>query len=102
MARLRHAIGTETMVSASMAVFGLVTLALSFLHVLPLLIPVLVIGGVAWLLVMSSFNITIQMAAPGWGKGGAIANYFTPLFGGMAFGSRLWGPSPPAFNGYFA
>jgi MFS family permease len=91
MAPLRRAIGTEHMVSGAMAAYGLVTLALSFLHILPLLIPVLVIGGVAWLLVMSSFNITMQMSAPSWVKGRAIAIYFTALFGGMTFGSWLWG-----------
>jgi MFS family permease len=102
MARLRRAIGTETMVSAATAVFGLVTLALSFLHVLPLLIPVLVIGGIAWLLVMSSFNITMQMSAPGWVKGRAIAIYFTALFGGMAFGSWLWGRIAADYSVYLA
>ena len=102
MARLRSAIGTETMVSAATAVFGLVTLALSFLHVLPLLIPVLVIGGIAWLLVMSSFNITMQMSAPGWVKGRAIAIYFTALFGGMAFGSWLWGRIAADYSVYLA
>jgi MFS family permease len=91
MAPLRRAIGTERMVAGGMVAFGLVTLALSFLHVLALLMPVLVVGGVAWLLVMSSFNITMQMSAPGWVKGRAIAIYFTALFGGMTFGSWLWG-----------
>jgi MFS family permease len=91
MAPLRRAIGTERMVSGAMAVYGLVTLALSFLHLLALLMPVLVLGGVAWLLVMSSFNIIMQMSAPGWVKGRAIAIYFTALFGGMTFGSWLWG-----------
>jgi MFS family permease len=91
MAPLRRALGTERMVAGGMAAFGLVTLALSFLHVLPLLMPVLVVGGIAWMLVMSSFNITMQMSAPGWVKGRAIAIYFTALFGGMTFGSWLWG-----------
>ena len=91
MGRLRRAVGTERMVSAAVLAYGLLTLAMSFVHVLPLLMPVLVIGGVAWMLVMSSFNITMQMSAPGWVKGRAIAIYFTALFGGMAFGSWLWG-----------
>src|SRR6185312_8176808 len=79
MGRLRRAVGTERMVSAAVLAYGLVTLAMSFVHVLPLLMPVLVIGGVAWMLVMSSFNITMQMSAPGWVKGRAIAIYFTAL-----------------------
>jgi MFS family permease len=91
MPRLRHRFGTDAMVGGATAMFGLVTLLLAFLHTLLLLAPVLVIGGAAWLLVMSSFNITMQMSAPGWIKGRAIALYFTALFGGMAFGSWLWG-----------
>jgi MFS family permease len=88
---LRRTFGTDAMVAAATAIFGVVTLALAFLHTLLLLVPVLVVGGAAWLLVMSSFNITMQMSAPGWIKGRAIAVYFTALFGGMAFGSWLWG-----------
>jgi MFS family permease len=102
MAPLRRAIGTERMVSGAMAVYGLVTLALSFLHVLALLMPVLVVGGMAWLLVMSSFNITMQMSAPSWVKGRAIAIYFTALFGGMTFGSWLWGHVAAASSVYAA
>jgi MFS family permease len=102
MAPARRAIGTERMVSSAMAVYGLVTLALSFLHVLALLMPVLVVGGMAWLLVMSSFNITMQMSAPSWVKGRAIAIYFTALFGGMTFGSWLWGHVAAASSVYAA
>src|SRR5262249_12531453 len=88
---LRQRFGTDRMVGGATGLFGLVTLALAFLHNLVLLVPVLTLGGVAWMLVMSSFNITMQMSSPGWIKGRAIAIYFTALFGGMSFGSWLWG-----------
>jgi MFS family permease len=91
MPRLRHAFGTDVMVAGATAAFGLVTLGLAVLQHLALLVPVLTVGGAAWLLVMSSFNITTQMSAPGWIKGRAIALYYTALFGGMGFGSWFWG-----------
>ena len=79
MGRLRRAVGTERMVSAAVLAYGLVTLAMSFVHVLPLLMPVLVIGGVAWMLVMSSFNITMQMSAPGWSRAAPSPSTSRPL-----------------------
>ena len=46
--------------------FGLVTAALSFLHALFALLPVLIIGGAAWLTVLSTFNVSVQVTAPVW------------------------------------
>jgi len=91
MPRLRQGFGTDAMVAGATVAFGVVTLGLAVFQSLAVLIPVLTVGGAAWLLVMSSFNITMQMAAPAWIKGRAIALYYTALFGGMAFGSWFWG-----------
>ena len=49
------------------------------------------IGGACWVLALSLFNITVQLSAPRWVLGRALALYQTAAFGGMALGSWLWG-----------
>ena len=49
------------------------------------------IGGAAWVLALALFNTTVQLSAPRWVLGRALALYQTAAFGGMALGSWLWG-----------
>jgi len=51
----------------------------------------LILFGVAWLALVSSFNVSVQSGVPAWVKGRALAVYMFVLFGGMAGGSVLWG-----------
>lgn len=51
----------------------------------------LMIGGAAWVLALSLFNVTVQLSTPRWVLGRALALYQTAAFGGMAVGSWLWG-----------
>jgi MFS family permease len=49
------------------------------------------IGGGCWVLALSMFNVTVQLSTPRWVLGRAMALYQTATFGGMAFGSWIWG-----------
>ena len=49
------------------------------------------LGGACWVLALSTFNVAIQLSAPQWVVGRAIALYQTAAFGGMALGSWSWG-----------
>ena len=51
----------------------------------------MLIGGACWVLALSLFNATVQLSAPRWVLGRALALYQTAAFGGMALGSWLWG-----------
>jgi hypothetical protein len=51
----------------------------------------LFVGGAAWLLVLSTFNVTVQLRTPPWVVGRAMAIYQAGVFGGLAFGGWLWG-----------
>jgi len=46
---------------------------------------------VGWVLTLSTFNVTVQMSAPRWVVGRALATYQMVAFAGMAAGSWLWG-----------
>ena len=43
------------------------------------------------MLALSSFNATVQLSSPRWVVGRALALYQMATFGGMAFGSWIWG-----------
>jgi len=51
----------------------------------------LFVGGAGWVLALSTFNVTVQMASPRWVVGRTLALYQMSAFGGMAAGGWLWG-----------
>src|SRR5690606_9158373 len=56
-----------------------------------LTLPAFVVGGACWVLMLSTLNITVQMSAPRWVVGRALATYHMVTFGGLALGSWMWG-----------
>jgi quinol monooxygenase YgiN len=48
-------------------------------------------GGVAWIALMSSFNVAAQAAVPAWVRARGLAVYLLVFQGGMAAGSVVWG-----------
>lgn len=61
-------------------------------------VPALFVGGAGWVLALSTFNVTVQMAAPRWVVGRALATYQMTAFGGLALGSWAWGAATEAFG----
>ncbi len=51
----------------------------------------MLVGGGSWVLALSGFNASVQLSAPRWVVGRALALYQMATFGGMAFGSWMWG-----------
>jgi MFS family permease len=89
--RFRARVGIERIVLAGCIVFALVMLAaaLSTLHVL--VYTALVLGGGAWMAVMSTFNTATQTSAPPWVRSRATAMHTISALGSFALGSALWG-----------
>jgi MFS family permease len=52
---------------------------------------ILVLSGMAWVGVLSTLNSQMQVTAPEWVRGRALAVYLTIFQGGMAIGSAVWG-----------
>jgi MFS family permease len=71
--------------------FALATLAPGFIRNMLLLVLLLVLGGFAWIAVMSSLNVSAQSAAPNWVRARALGVYLLVFQGGMALGSFAWG-----------
>ena len=90
-AAARQRFPNELLVRVSTVGFGITAAVSAFSSWLPLTLLVFLIGGASWVIMLSTFNITIQMSSPRWVTGRALAIYQMVTFGGMAIGSWLWG-----------
>lgn len=89
--RMRHALSIEHLVRWSSATFGIAAAIAGISPFLPLSMAALTVAGAGWVLALSTFNVTVQMSAPRWVVGRALALYQMAAFGGMAAGSWIWG-----------
>ena len=49
------------------------------------------LGGLSWITVLTSFNVSAQMALPNWVRARGLAVFLMVFFGSMAAGSIIWG-----------
>jgi len=89
--RLRGKYSLDHVLIGATIVFALVTVALALLTNLVALSAVMVAGGVAWIMLMASFNTAAQNTAPAWVRARALGAYLLVFQGGLALGSVLWG-----------
>jgi MFS family permease len=88
---MRHTLGLRRLFAVSSCCFALATIVLALASSLWVIVPLLAVGGLGWMVAMSTFNVVVQMAAHETFKGRAISVYYLALFGGLAVGSWIWG-----------
>jgi MFS family permease len=81
----------ESIVSTSVVSLGLVILAMSGLHRLSTLAPVMVAGGAAWVVFIYLFNALVQNLAPDWVRARVLAIFILVYQGSYALGTAAWG-----------
>jgi MFS family permease len=89
--RLRQSLSNESIVRLALLAFALAATATAFSRLLPVTMAVQLLSGAGWVLVLSTFNVTVQTSAPRWVVGRALSLYQMLTFAGMAGGSWLWG-----------
>jgi predicted MFS family arabinose efflux permease len=50
-----------------------------------------IIAGGSWIAVISSINVSAQLALPDWVRGRGLAIFVTAMFGALTVGSAIWG-----------
>lgn len=90
-ARLRRMLTTEALVRATFSAFAVAVAVIAVSTSLWLTLPALCVTGGSWVMTLSTFNATVQLSAPRWVVGRALALYQMGAFGGMAVGSWVWG-----------
>jgi MFS family permease len=88
---LRQRLSTEGFVRSALLALATASAATALSASVALTMVALFVGGAGWVLALSTFNVTVQMASPRWVVGRTLALYQMSAFGGMALGSWLWG-----------
>ncbi len=91
LAPLRHRFSPDQLIGAGVLIFAAATAALALIHQFVLISVAMLIGGVAWMTVMSTFNVCAQMAPPAWLRARALGYYLLVFQGSTAIGSGVWG-----------
>ena len=89
--RVRERLSMNELVAASTIVFALATTSLAYVHSFAVLAFALAAGGVAWIAVLSSLNVSAQTVTPSWVRARVMAVYLLVFMGGLAAGSAVWG-----------
>lgn len=71
--------------------FAIATVVAAEVHNLAAVMAALVIGGVSWLLSLSTLNASMQLSLPAWVRARGLSAYQLTFMGGQAVGSFLWG-----------
>ena len=89
--RIQQRLSTDALLASAIVLFALATAGPVYAPHLTLLCAVMLVGGVAWIAIMSTFNVAAQVTVPGWVRARALAVYGIVAQGGMALGSAFWG-----------
>src|SRR5262249_50342594 len=88
---LRQKVSTNGLVIAATLIFASATIVLGYVHSGVLVGGSLFLGGIAWMALLSTFNVAAQTASASWVRARVLGVYMLVFFGGWASGSVLWG-----------
>ena len=98
LARSRSNWRSDHLLTAGIALFGVVNFGLSRLTNIGPAYLWLIAGGLAWVTVMSSLTVAAQRALPDWVRARGLSVYLLVFQGGMAVSSWLWGVAASKFG----
>jgi predicted MFS family arabinose efflux permease/quinol monooxygenase YgiN len=91
MPQLRLRTPLDTLLNLGIVTYALAMGALGLSQTLALSGLAMLAAGAAWLIILSSFNTSVQWAVPPWVRGRTMALYLLVVFGTLSLGSPLWG-----------
>ena len=89
--QVRQKISTDSLVVGATLIFAAVTMVVGYVHIAVLVGGSLFFGGIAWIALLSTFNVAAQTATAAWVRARVLGVYMLAFFGGFAGGSALWG-----------
>ena len=89
--RLRARLTPGALLTAGSLGLAAVALVLGYVHVTVIVGVALALGGLAWILTLSTLNSLYQLTLPGWVKARGISFYLIVFQGGNAVGSAAMG-----------
>ena len=89
--RLRARHSRDRLVAAATIVYAGAALALAHTNAIPAAAIAMLATGAAWITILSSLQISAQLALPSWVRARGLAVFIGIFMGSMAVGSMLWG-----------
>ena len=88
---LRCRYDRKRLLSCALVVYGLMLLAMSCVRSLPVLMSLIVCGGMAWSATVSTLNAAAQASFPPHIRARTLSIYLFVMAGGYTVGSLVWG-----------
>lgn len=89
--RIEAKLSTDRLLLVATLLFASATATPSYSRNFLVVCVAMLLGGIAWMASMSTFNVGAQVTVPAWVRARALALYGLMFQGGTAFGSALWG-----------
>jgi len=91
MSRLRLRLSVHDITTYLAVGMGVAVILLGLSHSFILSCLILFLAGACWMIAVAQANIVVQVAAPGWVGGRALAAYQVAIAGGISIGGWAWG-----------
>nr|WP_090277624.1 MFS transporter [Mycolicibacterium komanii]CRL72406.1 transmembrane transporter [Mycolicibacterium komanii] len=91
LSRLQLRFGRNALLTVGAVGFALATAVLALVPVLTVVIVAMIVGGLSWLLTLSTLNASMQLSLPAWVRARGLSVYQLVFMGGQAIGSLVWG-----------
>lgn len=88
---LRRFIDSESLIRCGTALSVGVLLILALIRDKTLVAAAMGVAGVCWISVLTTANVSAQMALPNWVRGRGLAVYLSVFYGSLTLGSVVWG-----------
>lgn len=96
--RLRERVGVDRLVVGATLVVAGAAVALALAEWVAVAVVASLAAGVAWVVCLSSFNVSAQRALPGWVRARGMGFYLLTVQGGTAAGAAVWGVVASSFG----
>ena len=89
--KFRMRFDSNAAASGGVIVTAISMLTLAFAPTAVMAIAAAFLGGMGWITVLTSLNVSAQTALPNWVRARGLAIYMMTFFGSMALGATIWG-----------
>ena len=91
LSRIRARASNNTILAVFSGVYAIGMVAAGLAPNAYLLLPLLLASGVGWLVMLSTFNTTLQLTLASWVRARGLSTYLIVFLGGQGIGAVLWG-----------
>lgn len=88
---LKKRLGADALVAAGTGGTALVLAVFALIKLPEVATAACLVAGASWITVLSSLNVSAQVALPDWVRARGLSIFITVFFGAMTLGSVVWG-----------